>query len=132
MTYALWIVQVLLAALFLFLGGMKLTTPLDQLAAMMGLPGALILFVGISELLGAFGLVLPGVLKYKTGLTPLAAAGLVVITLGATVLHIVQGDGAMALFPLVVAGLAAFVAYGRTKLAPLPDRSGQRTLASAR
>ncbi|MCC7367964.1 MAG: DoxX family protein [Chloroflexi bacterium] len=132
MTYALWTVQVVLAVLFLLLGGMKVITPLDQLSQMMGLPGALILFIGVSELLGAVGLILPGLLKIKPGLTPLAAAGLTIITLGATGLHIIQGDATMALFPLVVAGLAAFVAYGRWKLAPPGARAERRTLQSAR
>ena len=132
MTYILWAVQALLAVLFLMLGGMKVTTPLDELSAMMGLPGPLILFVGIAELLGAAGLILPGLLKIKTSLTPLAAAGLAVITLGATVLHIVQGDTMMALFPLVVAALSAFVAYGRWRLAPLRERTEEHTLQTAR
>ena len=132
MTYALWTVQALLAALFLMLGGMKVTTPLDQLSAMTGLPGPLIFLIGVSELLGAVGLILPGLLKIKTGLTPLAAAGLTVIALGATVFHLVIGDGLMALFPLVVGILAAFVAYGRWQLAPLVGRSERRTLQPAR
>lgn len=132
MTYALWTVQSLLAALFLMLGGMKVTTPLDQLSQMMGLPGALILFIGVSEVLGAVGLILPALLKIRTGLTPLAAAGLAVIAAGATVFHVVIGDGLMALFPLVVAALSAFVAYGRWQLAPLGARTEPRTLQPAR
>lgn len=132
MTYALWTVQALLAVLFLMLGGMKVTTPLDQLSAMMGLPGPLIFLIGASELLGAVGLILPGLLKIKTGLTPLAATGLSAIALGATVFHVVIGDGLMALFPLVVGVLAAFVAYGRWQLAPLGSRTARRTLQPAR
>jgi hypothetical protein len=131
MTYALWTVQVLLAVVFLLLGGMKVTTPLDEAAQMSGLPGALILFIGVSEVLGAVALILPGLLKFKTGLTPLAAAGLAGITAGATVFHIVIGDGLIALFPLVVAALSAFVAYGRWQLAPLGARTEPRTLQPA-
>ena len=132
MTYALWTVQGLLAVLFLLVGGMKLTAPLDQVATQMGLPGALLLFIGVSEVLGALGLILPGLLKIRPGLTPLAAAGLAIITLGATVIHIVLGDGLVALAPLVVAGLAAFVAYGRWQLAPQGRPSARRTLQPAR
>lgn len=132
MTYALWTVQALLAALFLMLGGMKVTVPLDQLSAMMGLPGPLIFLIGVSEVLGAVGLILPGLLKIKTGLTPLAAAGLLAITLGATAFHLVIGDGLMALFPLAVGALAAFVVYGRLRLAPLSARPERRTLQPAR
>ncbi len=82
------------------------------------LPGLLVRFIGGCEVLGALGLILPGLLRIRPGLTPLAAAGLVIIMIGATVLTF-AGDGVMpALFPLVVGILAAFVAYGRWRLAP--------------
>ena len=115
MNRALWVVQGLLALLFLFAGGVKLVTPLDEMVAQSGLPGALILFIGVAEVLGALGLVLPGLLRIRTDLTPLAATGLVVIMIGATVLTMVGtgGDAALALFPLVTGLLALFVAYGR-------------------
>jgi DoxX-like family len=77
------------------------------------------------------GLILPGRLRIRPGLTPLAAAGLVIIMLGATALGVVAGDVAMALIPLVVGLLAAFVAYGRWRLAPLRGRSGPRDADSA-
>jgi len=118
MTYALWIIQVLLALLFLFAGGTKLALPLDVLTSMgspnqVHLPGLLIRFIGVCEVLGGLGLILPGLLRIRRGLTPLAAAGLAIIMAGATVLTI-MGDGVMfALMPLVVGLLTAFVAYGR-------------------
>jgi hypothetical protein len=90
MTYALWIVQGLLALLFLFSGGTKLVLPLEQLTGPIPLPG----------------------------LTPLAAAGLVIIMIGATVLTLASGEMAPALMPLAVGLLATFVAYGRWRLAP--------------
>src|SRR4051794_29444819 len=99
MNVALWIVQVLLAALFLFGGVVKLTMPLDEVAAMMGVPGLFIQFVSVMELLGAFGLVLPGLLRIKTGLTPLAAACLTFLMLGAVVLGLRMGDPAGASMP---------------------------------
>jgi hypothetical protein len=117
-THALWIVQGLLAILFVFAGGMKLVLPLEQLAGPISLPGAFLRFIGVAELLGGLGLVLPGLLRIRPGLTPLAAAGLVIIMLGATVLGLVVGDVAMALIPLAVGMLAGFVAYGRWRLAP--------------
>ena len=117
MTYALWIVQGLLAALFLFAGGAKLVLPLDQMTGPVALPGWFLRFLGVAEVLGAFGLVLPGLLRIRPGLTPLAAAGLVIIMIGATVITLVGGMVAMALMNLVVALLAAFVAYGRWRLA---------------
>ena len=134
MSYALWTIQVLLALLFLFGGGSKLTMPLDELAAQTGLPGALLLFVSVAEVLGALGLLLPGLLRIRPGLTPLAAVGLVIIMIGATGFVVAGGQGASALFPLVVGLLAAFVAYGRWRLAPQrgsAHRSALR-LASAR
>jgi DoxX-like protein len=118
MTYALWIVQGLLAAVFLFSGGMKLVLPLEKLAGPIELPGAFIRFIGVAEVLGGLGLILPGLLRVRPGLTPLAAAGLVIIMIGATALGLMAGDFTMALIPLVVGLLAAFVAYGRWRLAP--------------
>ncbi len=118
MTYALWIVQGLLALIFLFAGGMKLVLPLEVLTKQMPLPGLFVRFIGVAEVLGAIGLILPGLLRIRPGLTPLAAAGLVIIMIGATVLTLAGGDVALALIPLVVGLLSAFVAYGRWRLAP--------------
>jgi hypothetical protein len=118
MTYALWILQGLLAALFLFAGGMKLVLPLDALAGPVALPGAFLRFIGVAEMLGAIGLILPGLLHIRPGLTPLAAAGLVIVMIGATALGVSVGDVAMTLIPLGVGLLLAFVAYGRWRLAP--------------
>jgi predicted MarR family transcription regulator len=82
--------------------------------------------------LGAAGLILPGLLKIRTGLTPLAALGLSIVTLGATVVHLVNGDGiAMASFPLVVALLSAFVAYGRWQIVPHAQAAPKRVAAHA-
>ena len=119
MTYALWIVQVLLALLFLFAGGTKLVLPLEQLQGPVSLPGAFVRFIGVAEVLGALGLVLPTLLRIRPGLTPLAAAGLVIVMAGATVITAATGTVAMALVPLVVGLLAAFVAYGRWRLSPV-------------
>ena len=125
MTYALWIVQGLLALLFLFAGGMKLVLLLEKLAGSipMPLPGFFLKFIGAAEVLGALGLILPGLLRIRPGLTPLAAAGLVIIMTGATVVTLAGGDVVMALIPLMVGLLAAFVAYGRWRLVPHRKRS---------
>lgn len=127
MTYVLWIIQILLALLFLFAGGTKLVLPLDVLKSMgspnqIQLPGLLLRFIGVAEVLGALGLILPGLLRIKPWLTPLAAAGLVVIMIGATALTLAAGEVGPAIVPLVVGLLAAFVAYGRWRLAPHPAR----------
>jgi DoxX-like protein len=131
MNVALWIVQGLLAALFLFAGGAKLVLPLDQMAGPVALPGWFLRFLGVAEVLGAFGLVLPGLLRIRPGLTPLAAAGLVIIMIGATVVTLVGGMVAVALMDLVVALLAAFVVYGRWRLAPYRDSSRPSVLRPA-
>ena len=126
MTYALWIVQGLLALIFLFAGGMKLVLPLEKLTGPIPLPGLFMRFIGVAEVLGAIGLILPGLLRIRPGLTPLAAAGLVIIMIGATVLTLVGGDLAAALISVVVGLLSAFVAYGRWRLAP--HRGGKNRL----
>src|SRR2546428_5480307 len=91
MNVALWIVQGLLAALFLFAGGAKLVLPLDQMAGPVALPGWFLRFLGVAEVLGALGLVLPGLLRIRPGLTPLASAGPVVLLDRGAVGHLVGG-----------------------------------------
>ncbi len=131
MTYALWIVQGLLALLFLFAGGVKLVLPLESLTGPVPLPGLFVRFIGVAEVLGAIGLILPGLLRIRQGLTPLAAAGLLIIMIGATVVTLAGGAVASALIPLVVGLLSAFVAYGRWRLAPHRGSSHSSVLRSA-
>ena len=118
MNIALWIVQALLAALFLFAGGTKLVLPIEEMTKQMPMPGWFLRFIGVAEVLGGLGLVLPWITRVRPGLTPLAAAGLVIIMIGATVITLMTSDTAMALFPLVTGILCAFVGYGRWRLAP--------------
>jgi hypothetical protein len=127
MNIVLWIIQILLALLFLFSGGIKLVIPIEQLMAMgspnqVVLPGLFIQFIGVCEVLGGLGLILPGLLRIRPGLTPLAAALLVILMIGATSVTI-AGDGvAAAVVPFVVGLLLVFVAYGRWKLVPHRSR----------
>ncbi len=132
--YVLWIVQVLLALIFLFASGIKLILPVEVMTEQMPvpLPGLFLRFIAVAELLGAIGLILPGLLGIRPGLTPLAAAGLVVIMTGATVLTLAGGDVAGALVPLVVGLLSAFVAYGRWRLVPYRGSMGSRNVDSGR
>jgi len=132
MNVALWIVQALLAALFLFAGSMKFIMTVEEMTRQMAMPGWFLRFIGVAEVLGGFGLILPGLLRIRPGLTPLAAAGLVVIMLGATVVGAMIGPVVMALIPLVVAVLAAFVAYGRWRVAPLRASSSPPAPQAAR
>ena len=123
MNYALWIVQVLLALLFLFTGGMKLVLPIEEMTQQIPMPGWFLRFIGVCEVLGALGLIFPWLLRIRPGLTPLAAAGLVIIMIGAVVTTLATVDVATALIPLAVGILAAFVAYGRWRLTPRSTRS---------
>ena len=119
---ALWVLQVLLAILYLNAGFLKTFKPIQDIASQIfwapRLPVLLVRFIGISELLGAMGLILPAALKIRPQLTTLAAAGLTIIMLLANIYHIAQGE----LFVLPMTGvllvMAAFVAYGRWKLSP--------------
>jgi uncharacterized membrane protein YphA (DoxX/SURF4 family) len=121
MNIVLWIIQALLAALFLFAGGMKLVMPVEDILKQMPLPlpGWFVRFTAVVELLGGIGLILPWLLNIKPGLTPLAAAGLVIVMIGATVYTLAAGEIAAVPLPLVVGILAGFVAYGRWKLTPV-------------
>src|SRR5262245_54020992 len=110
MNIALWIVQWLLALLFLWAGGIKLVLPLDQLTGPIHLPGLFLRFIGVCETLGAIGLILPALLRIRPGLTPLAASGLVIIMIGATVISFMTGPVATAILPMVVGILLVFVA----------------------
>jgi uncharacterized membrane protein YphA (DoxX/SURF4 family) len=124
MNVALWIVQVLLAIVFLFAGGMKLVMPIEELTKQMPLPlpGWFLRLTAVVEVLGAIGVILPWLLRIRPALTPLAAAGLVIVMVGAVVYTLAAGDIGSALIPLVVGLLAAFVAYGRRRLAPVAHR----------
>ncbi|HEY2378722.1 MAG TPA: DoxX family protein [Gemmatimonadaceae bacterium] len=109
-TTRMWIAQGLLAAIFLFAGGMKLVLPAAVLAEQSHLPGGFIKFIGICETLGALGVVLPGLFHIQERLTPVAARGLVIIMIGAVVTTLIQGQGAMAVIPAIVGLLATYVA----------------------
>jgi len=132
MNRALWVVQILLAAVFLFAGVMKLVLPLEKMAGPIELPGWFLRFIGVAETLGGVGLILPAVLRIKPGLTPLAAAGLVIIMIGAVAITLPSMGVGPALLPLIVGLLAAFIAYGRWRLAPLADSPRASAMGSAR
>ena len=104
-------------ALFLFAGAMKFimsAAEMDQ--GPIHLPLVFIRFIGCCEILGALGLVFPGMFKIRPALTPLAAIGLTVIMLGAIAITLWGEMGMVALIPAVTGALAASVAYGRRGL----------------
>src|SRR5690349_5791879 len=105
--------QVVLAALFLFAGVFKLITPTATLEAQAHMSGAFIKFIGVCETLGAIGLIVPWLTRIRTELTPIAAAGRVIIMIGAVTVSLIQGAGVASAFPGVVGLLAFYVARGR-------------------
>jgi hypothetical protein len=112
----LWVIQGLLAALFLFAGAMKLILPIEAMAGPVALPGWFLRFIGVAEVAGAIGLIVPWLTRIQPRLTPMAASGLVIIMAGATAITSVGGPAAAGV-PFVVGLLAATVAYGRWTMA---------------
>lgn len=102
-------VQVLLALLFLFAGGEKQIMSAEELTGQTPVPAVFLRFIGVMEILGGLGLILPGMLRIRTELTSLAAAGLVIIMIGAVVVTIQTMGFAMAALPFVTGALALFV-----------------------
>ena len=127
LSITLWIVQVLLAGMFLMTGFMKLSQPIAALSGQMpwvtSVPGALVRFIGAAELAGALGLILPSLTRIRPRLTVLAAIGLITVMVLASAFHISRGEAAMVPMNLVLAALAAFVAWGRSKAAPIAPRA---------
>ena len=113
LSVALWTVQGLLGLLFAFAGVMKLVMPIEMMVEQSGMPGWFLQFIGTCEVLGAIGLIVPGIVRTRQYLTSVAAVGLVIIMIGATTLTAAGGQILPALIPLVVGMLAAFVAYNR-------------------
>ncbi len=126
MNTVLWIVKVLLAIGFLMAGGMKLFTSHDALAAQMAwvnhFPAFVPKLIGLLEVLGGLGLILPSLLRIKPWLTPLAAMGLCLLMAGAFITHLVLGEVGMSAPSLIMGLLSAFVAWGRNKWFPISPR----------
>jgi uncharacterized membrane protein YphA (DoxX/SURF4 family) len=120
---AIWSVQVLLACLFLFAGGFKLIAPIAEMTKQIPLPGLFLRFLGVVELAGALGLILPSLLRIRPYLTPLAAGGLVIVMSGATAISMAGGKIAPAIPPFVVGCLAGLVLYARTRVVPIRERA---------
>ena len=117
MNIALWVVQILLAVAFLGSGLMKLTQPKEKIATSMAWAAdfspTAIKLIGLVEVLGALGLVLPAATGIAPILTPLAAVGLALVMVGAAITHARRGESQMIVVNVVLLLLAAFVAWGR-------------------
>lgn len=126
-TIGFWVVQVLLAAMFGMAGVMKSTAPIEQLAT--SLPWVaqvsplLVRFIGVSELAGALGLILPAATRILPFLTPLAGAGLALIMVLAAGFHAMQGEYGAIGFNVILGALALLVAWGRLAKAPVSPRN---------
>jgi putative oxidoreductase len=120
---ALWSAQIALAIVFALAGGMKVSTAAADLAKMApGFPLALLRLIGIAELAGAIGIILPALTRIAPVLTPLASSGFVIVMASAAVLHLVRGELGELAVVIVLGALATFVAWGRFKRAPIARR----------
>lgn len=118
----LWTAQTLAALLFLFAGSMKFIMPVEKMQqGPIVLPIAFMYFIGVCECLGALGLLLPGMFRIRTWLTPLAAAGLTTIMIGATTLTVIAMGALAALFPAIVGVVTVWIAYARTSVVPIAE-----------
>lgn len=123
MNIILWILQILLAVQFFWHGWLFLSPPPELVDIMNTNIGPNFrIFLGIAELLGGAGLILPGLTRIMTWLTPLAAACLMIVVGSATVLHLSRGETSSAIMTAVLFVLCAFVAYIRWKVKPLTTR----------
>ena len=118
MNVLLWVLQGLVSLVFLFSGGTKLVMSAEKMREMsppnsIMLPGAFVKFIGVMEILGGLGLILPGLTKIRKNLTPVAAFCLLIIVIGAVVITIMGPGVGAAIIPFVVGILCAVIAYGR-------------------
>lgn len=131
MNIVLWILQVLLAAAFAAHGWLLVSPPPELLAVMNEELGVgFRLFLGMAEIAGAVGVILPAITRVMPWLTSLAAGGLAFVVACATVLHVSRGEVSSAVTTAILFLLAAFVAYGRWRVQPIAARRA-RSAASA-
>lgn len=123
----LWVAQVLLVGMFIMAGFSKTSQPIAQLSQMMPwtgqVPVNLVRFIGVSELLGGLGLILPALLRIKPILTAWAALGLATVMLLAAIFHASRGEYAAIGMNLILALTALFIAWGRFRKAPILSKS---------
>jgi uncharacterized membrane protein YphA (DoxX/SURF4 family) len=133
MKYVLWVLQVLLGLAFVAAGFPKLIQPYAELAQQLAwvsdVPEGLVRFIGVAEVLGGLGLILPAATRILPWLTPVAAAGLALDMLLATLFHLVRGEGGVGVVPLLLGLLAALVAYGRWRVVPILARRASQAAA---
>jgi putative oxidoreductase len=122
---SLWVAQILLAGMFLMVGIMKTFTPIEELSKLVPLAAempAFVRFIGVSELAGAIGLILPAALRIQPQLTTLAAGALAVVMVLAMIFHISKGEYSAIGTNIVLGILASFIVFGRVNKAPITAR----------
>lgn len=122
----LWVTQGIFATVFLFAGASKLVMPAEELTKNSDFSIEFLRFIGACELLGGIGLVLPALLRIRPALTPLAAAGLVVIMIGATIASLDTETPAHAIGPAIISALLAWVAVRRVTTNVIASRRAAR------
>jgi len=120
---ALWILQGLLAVVFLLHGWLMVAPPAEMVAMINAQLGAgFRVFIGVAELLAVVGLLLPGITRILPFMTAVAAAGLMIVMGSATLFHLIRGENASAISAVVLFVLVTVVAYARWKVAPIAPR----------
>jgi len=123
MNALLWILQALLAVAFFAHGMLFLAPPASMVEQMSVIPRPFQIFIGASEVLAAIGLTLPGITRIQPRLVPAAAAGLMMVMIGATIWHIVRGEFSSAFTTAILLALLTYVAYERWKVMPIRPRA---------
>src|ERR1044071_9697539 len=123
MNIGLWVLQLLLAAAFLAHGWLFLAPP-PEIAVQMNatLPRWFQLFLGVAEVMAAVGLTLPGLTRIMPWLVVWASVGIIIVTISATVLHLMRGEFSSAVITLILFAMATFLAYMRHRVAPIGPR----------
>jgi putative oxidoreductase len=122
----LWIVQGLTATLMLMSAYMKIATPILELSSKWKwtgeLPETVVRLLGVIDLLGGIGIILPALLRIKPSLTPLAAVGIILLMISASVFHISRGEASVIGSNIILMFLASFIAWGRYKKLPISPK----------
>lgn len=121
----LWVLQWLFGVYFIAIGVMHFIVPEGlpgPMEWMYDLSDTMHVVVGIAEILGGIGLIVPSLTRIQPQLTVYAAAGLILVMIGAVVFHIDRGESASVATNVIIGAVLAFVAYGRWKLAPIQPR----------
>mgnify|MGYP005995666851 CR=1 FL=1 len=120
---SLWIAQGLLVVMFIMAGAMKLSQPIETLTESLpwvtSVPNLLVKFIGLSEFLGALGLLVPSIFRFKPFLTVWAAIGLAVIMILAAIFHATRGEFSAIGMNMILMSISLFIAWGRSKKAPI-------------